>query len=141
MSDVREQLVAIGRRWSGSLVELRGDRREPADVTLSGVGVTGSRESHAARSALVSSSLAQQRVDALARLVNVSGKHRHFTTRQRRVIKERDRACVDCGSSEFLEYDHVPDFEITKHTLVDEGQCRCSRCHRNRHRGRVSDPA
>lgn len=162
---------------------MRGDGREPVVVTEGGGGVTGSREPRGEWS-----SLAQQRVDALVRLVtggganvstevilhvradgcslddgtpisgsvveriaegavlramihdaeshpiNVSGRHRHFTARQKRVIHERDRACVDCGSREFLEYDHVPDFEITKRTLVDEGRCRCGRCHRARHR-------
>lgn len=72
--------------------------------------------------------------DAESNPINVSGKHRHFTNRQKRVIKERDRGCVDCGGAEFLQYDHVPDYDITKRTLVEEGQCRCGRCHRNRHR-------
>lgn len=34
--------------------------------------------------------------DADRRPVNASGTQRHATTRQKRVVKERDRACVDC---------------------------------------------
>jgi len=65
--------------------------------------------------------------------INASGAHRHPTDRQKRVVHERDRVCVDCGSSEFLQYDHDPDFEISHHTLVEEVRLRCSRCHRDRH--------
>ena len=72
--------------------------------------------------------------DAESHPINVSGKHRHHTKRQKLVVKERDRHCVDCGSTDFLEHDHVPDFEQTKRTLVEETQLRCSRCHTARHR-------
>ncbi len=72
--------------------------------------------------------------DAERRPINASGAHRHPTLRQKRVVKERDRACVDCGSSEFLQYDHDPDFEQSRHTLVEELRLRCARCHRDRHR-------
>jgi hypothetical protein len=71
--------------------------------------------------------------DAEGKPINASGRHRHPTQRQKRVVKERDRRCVDCGSEEFLQYDHLPDFEETGRTLVDELQLRCSRCHRRRH--------
>lgn len=65
--------------------------------------------------------------------VNASGRQRHPTNRQKRVVKERDRRCVDCGSNDFLQFDHVPDFSITKHTVVNELELRCSRCHKMRH--------
>ena len=34
--------------------------------------------------------------DAERRPINASGAHRHPTRRQKRVVKERDGACVDC---------------------------------------------
>ncbi len=71
--------------------------------------------------------------DAECHPINVSGRHRHHTDRQKRVVKERDRCCVDCGDSDFLEYDHEPDFNQTGRTLVEETKLRCSRCHRARH--------
>jgi hypothetical protein len=72
--------------------------------------------------------------DAQRRPINASGIHRHHTTRQKRVVKERDRACIECGSGDFLEYDHEPSFEQSARTLVEETELRCSRCHRLRHR-------
>lgn len=48
-------------------------------------------------------------------------------------MKERDQACVDCGATTLLEYDHVPDFAQTGHTVVDELQWRCAPCHQRRH--------
>jgi hypothetical protein len=72
--------------------------------------------------------------DAEGRPINASGRHRHPTTRQRRVVHERDRACVDCGSTEFLEYDHDPSYEQSGRTVVDELRSRCWACHRKRHR-------
>ncbi|MEL6890840.1 MAG: DUF222 domain-containing protein [Actinomycetota bacterium] len=71
--------------------------------------------------------------DADGRPINASAKRRHPTTRQKRVVKERDRACVDCGASELLEFDHVPDFTVTGHTVVEELELRCAPCHRRRH--------
>jgi hypothetical protein len=71
--------------------------------------------------------------DADRRPINASGAHRHHTTRQKRVIKERDRVCVDCGSRQLLEYDHEPDFETSQRTLVEESKLRCAPCHRRRH--------
>ncbi|MEZ5258248.1 MAG: HNH endonuclease signature motif containing protein [Ilumatobacteraceae bacterium] len=71
--------------------------------------------------------------DAERRPVNASGRQRHPTARQRRVVKERDRTCVDCGRHELLQYDHVPDYETAGHTLVEELQLRCAPCHQQRH--------
>ena len=71
--------------------------------------------------------------DAESRPINASGKQRHPTTRQRRVVQARDGVCVDCGATEFLQYDHEPDYEQSRHTVVDELKLRCRICHRARH--------
>ena len=71
--------------------------------------------------------------DAERHPINVSGLHRHPTARQRRLVKERDRVCVACGSSEFLEYHDEPPYEQSGRTLVEETELRCSRCHRRKH--------
>ena len=54
--------------------------------------------------------------------------------RQQRVVKERYRVCVDCGGTDILQYDHVPDFSVSGHTIVDELELRCAVCHSFRHR-------
>ena len=77
--------------------------------------------------------------DADGRPVNASARRRHPSARQRKVVRERDRACVDCGGTELLEFDHVPSFEETAHTVVDELELRCWRCHRDRHRRPADD--
>ena len=71
--------------------------------------------------------------DAENRPVNASTRRRHPTPRQKRVVDERDPRCVDCGGTELLQYDHDPDYEITKHTHTDELARRCPRCHTLRH--------
>lgn len=71
--------------------------------------------------------------DAENRPISASAKRRHPSTRQKRVVKERDRVCVDCGASTLLEYDHVPDFAQTGRTVVEELQLRCAPCHQRRH--------
>ena len=72
--------------------------------------------------------------DADGKPINASSKQRHPTARQKRVVKERDHHCVDCGSSDLLEYDHTPDYAITNHTIVEELTLRCAPCHHRRHR-------
>jgi Domain of unknown function (DUF222) len=67
------------------------------------------------------------------RPVNASPKRRHPSARQKRVVKERDRACVDCGASTLLQYDHVPDYDVSRRTVVEELQLRCAPCHHHRH--------
>jgi hypothetical protein len=74
--------------------------------------------------------------DAERRPINASGRQRHPNIRQRRVVHERDRGCVDCGSTELLECDHDPPYEQTKRTIVDELVERCANCHHRRHRNR-----
>jgi hypothetical protein len=76
--------------------------------------------------------------DADGRPINASSRQRHPTTRQKRVVKERDRRCVDCGSHDNLQYDHSPDFTQTRHTVVDELQLRCAPCHDRRHKGEAA---
>ena len=78
--------------------------------------------------------------DAAGRPINASGRHRHPTDRQKRVVHERDRECVDCGGTELLEYDHVPDLAVTHRTVIDELRVRCAPCHRARHRTSLSGP-
>lgn len=80
--------------------------------------------------------------DADSRPINASGRRRHPSTRQKRVVKEREPACRDCDRRELLEFDHVPAFEETGHTIIEELEVRCSPCHRRRHEasaGRVDD--
>lgn len=71
--------------------------------------------------------------DSEGRPINASGRHRHPTVRQKRVVLERDRCCIDCGASEFLQFDHQPDFETSRRTVIDELRIRCRSCHRARH--------
>lgn len=71
--------------------------------------------------------------DADDRPINASARRRHPSTRQKRVVKERDRVCVDCGATTLLEYDHVPDFAESGRSVVEELQLRCAPCHRRRH--------
>ncbi len=72
--------------------------------------------------------------DAEGKPINASGRHRYPTVRQKRVVKERDRGCVDCGSTQLPTFDHNPDHAITKRTIVDEVELRCAPCHWQRHR-------
>ena len=71
--------------------------------------------------------------DADGRPVNASARRRHPTARQKRVVRERDRACIDCGRTDLLEYDHNPAYETTRRTVTDELELRCAPCHRRRH--------
>ena len=71
--------------------------------------------------------------DAEGRANNASGKQRHPSTRQKRVVKERDRTCIDCGRPDLLQYDHQPAYETTRRTVVTELKLRCAPCHHKRH--------
>lgn len=64
--------------------------------------------------------------------VDASNRRRHPTTRQKRIVKERDRVCVDCGRADLLEYDHNPEFEASQHTVTSELELRCAPCHHAR---------
>lgn len=70
--------------------------------------------------------------DAESRPINVSGRHRYPTKRQRLVVDEREPRCR-CGSDALLEKHHEPPFEESRRTVVDELENRCPRCHRKRH--------
>lgn len=72
--------------------------------------------------------------DAEGRPLNVSSRHRYHSLRQRRLVKERDRCCVSCGSDDLLVYHHEPPYETTGRTLVEETQLLCAACHHRRHR-------
>jgi hypothetical protein len=72
--------------------------------------------------------------DAETRPINVSGRHRHPTDRQKLVVTERDRTCT-CGATTFLHHHHEPPFDDSKRTLVEELQLKCHACHRRRHAG------
>jgi hypothetical protein len=71
--------------------------------------------------------------DAESHPINVSGRHRYPTDRQRLVVKERDRTC-SCGAVVLLDCHHEPPFEQSRRTLVDELELKCKTCHRRRHR-------
>jgi len=71
--------------------------------------------------------------DAESKPINASGRQRHPTNRQKRVVRERDRVCVDCGSANPIEYDHRPAFEESGRTIVEELELRCPACHHARH--------
>lgn len=71
--------------------------------------------------------------DAEGRPVNASSRRRHPSVRQRRVVKERDRVCVDCGSPALLEYDHDPPWHLTRRTVTEDLALRCAPCHNRRH--------
>ena len=53
-----------------------------------------------------------------------------FTRKQKRLLLERDKACVRCGATEDLEHDHVePIFQGGSNTIAN-GQVLCRPCHR-----------
>ncbi|MCP5032124.1 MAG: DUF222 domain-containing protein [Actinomycetia bacterium] len=72
--------------------------------------------------------------DANGKPVDASNRRRHPTTRQKRVINERDsHTCVDCGRSDLLNYHHHPDYGQTNHTVTAETELRCAPCHHRHH--------
>ncbi|MCC6226851.1 MAG: DUF222 domain-containing protein [Microthrixaceae bacterium] len=78
--------------------------------------------------------------DAQRRPINASGRQRHPSERQKRVVHERDKGCVDCGATSLLEYDHEPDYSISGHTIIEELRERCWGCHRARHQRQEGQP-
>ncbi|HUI48311.1 MAG TPA: DUF222 domain-containing protein [Acidimicrobiia bacterium] len=72
--------------------------------------------------------------DARGRPIDASGRRRHPSVRQQRVVKERDRVCIDCGATDFIEYDHDPPFDQSGQTVVAELHTRCWNCHHRRHK-------
>ncbi len=71
--------------------------------------------------------------DSERRPVDATNRRRLPTPRQKRLVKARDKACVDCDRRDLLVYDHVPPHEVTGHTLTTELELRCSPCHTARH--------
>ena len=72
--------------------------------------------------------------DSAGNPIDATNRRRQPTRRQRRLVKERDRSCVDCGRADLLEYDHVPAYEQTGHTVTTELRLRCAPCHERRHK-------
>ncbi len=108
-------------------------------VHVRGDGCTmddGSPVSDHAVANLLPSSFIRMLIHEADRLpINASGRHRHPTTRQKRVARERHgNRCVDCGSTDLLQDDHVPDFVDSRRTVVDDLRPRCAACHHDRHR-------
>lgn len=71
--------------------------------------------------------------DASGDPIDATNRRRHPSRRQKRLVKERDQACVNCGRHELLEYDHMPAYETTGHTITGELKLRCAPCHQRRH--------
>jgi len=65
--------------------------------------------------------------------IDATNRRRHPNRRQKRLVKERDKTCNDCGRNELLEYDHVPAYEEAGHTITKELHLRCAPCHHHRH--------
>jgi len=72
--------------------------------------------------------------DSQGNPIDATNRRRHPNRRQKRLVKERDQHCVDCGRADLLEYDHVPAYETTGHTITSELERRCAPCHHKRHR-------
>jgi hypothetical protein len=68
--------------------------------------------------------------------IDATNRRRHPNMRQKRLVKARDQHCVDCGRKDLLEYDHVPAYEETGHTITTELRLRCAPCHHQRHGSR-----
>jgi hypothetical protein len=68
--------------------------------------------------------------------IDATNRRRHPNMRQKRLVKARDQHCIDCGRKELLEYDHVPAYEETGHTITAELRLRCAPCHHQRHDSR-----
>lgn len=126
-ADALEQLLAegVGSVESEVIVHVRGDGSALDD----GTPVTDTVVERIAPESFIRTLIH----DANGRPINASSRRRHPNARQKRVVKERDRCCVDCGRQDLLEYDHVPDFAETGRTVVEELQLRCAPCHHKRH--------
>ena len=72
--------------------------------------------------------------DAQRRPIDATNRRRYPTTRQKRVVSEtHNHECVDCGTTDLIEFDHNPPYEQTGHTITAELDLRCTACHRARH--------
>jgi len=125
--DALEQLLTVGAGAVSTevIVHVRGD-----GVTLD----DGTPIPDTVAERIASTSFIRVMIhDAQRRPVNVSGRRRHPSVRQKRLVKERDRVCKDCGRGDLLEYDHVPAYQQTGHTTITELELRCAPCHHQRH--------
>lgn len=73
--------------------------------------------------------------DAESHPIDATNRRRHPTSRQKRLVKERDRVCVDCDRTDLLQYDHQPPHHQTGHTITTELRLRCSPCHHKHQTG------
>jgi len=73
--------------------------------------------------------------DSQGNPIDATNRRRHPTRRQKRLVKARDRHCIDCGRHDLLEYDHQPAYEQTRHTITTELRLRCAPCPAQRHQG------
>lgn len=110
------------------VVHVRGDGNTLDDGTPLCDSVVAGLISQAFISALIH--------DGRANPVDATNRRRHPSRRQKRLVKERDKTCIDCGRDDLLEFDHVPDFEQTGQTVTTELTLRCAPCHQARHRQR-----
>jgi hypothetical protein len=58
---------------------------------------------------------------------------RHETPEETETRQRNATALRTWTDPDGLQYDHVPDFEETGHTIIEELFLRCSKCHRDRH--------
>jgi len=71
--------------------------------------------------------------DAENHPISASARRRHPTSREKRLVDERQPACPDCGGTALPQYHHEPAYVVTGHTRVDELERLCAPCHRARH--------
>mgnify|MGYP006120138179 CR=1 FL=1 len=74
-------------------------------------------------------------IDAHGDPIDATNLWRCPNRRQRRLLKAHDHACADWRRAELLEYDHVPAFTETGHTITAELALRYSPCHSQRDHG------
>jgi hypothetical protein len=53
-------------------------------------------------------------------------------------IRERDKVCIECGSSELLHAHHIKPKVLGGLTTLSNGVLLCSSCHMKRHHGEMS---
>lgn len=127
-ADAVEQLVTDGPGTIDTevIIHVRGDGSSLDD---------GTPINDSAVAKLVPEALIRALVhDSQGNPIDATNRRRHPTSRQKRLVKERDQRCIDCGRSDLLEYDHNPAYEQTGHTVTGELDLRCAPCHDLRHR-------
>ena len=106
-------------------------------VHVRGDGATlddGTPVNDSAVAKLLSKSLIRALIhDSESNPIDATNRRRHPTARQKRLVKERDQHCVECGRTDLLQYDHQPAYEETGHTITTELKLLCAPCHHKRH--------